>query len=98
MTHTKNASLTILAFVFAGPSFADSHTAQIPMMATGLILPEMNSEEGRRLFAEKACVVCHSINGVGGTDAPMLDAEFMGTPNEPLRVRRPHVARSRSDG
>lgn len=54
------------------------------MMATGLTLPEMNTREGRRLFAEAGCVVCHSIDGVGGTDAPMRDAEFMDTPMNPF--------------
>ena len=47
------------------------------MMSPGLMLPSMDSTRGRALFAEKGCVVCHSINGVGGEDAPMLDAEFM---------------------
>ena len=49
-----------------------------------VLLPEMNAQEGRRLFAAKGCVVCHSINGVGGTDAPMLDAEFMDSPMNPF--------------
>lgn len=76
--------LAALAASFAGASLADSHSTQMPMMATGLILPEMNAARGRNLFAEKGCVVCHSINGVGGTDAPMLDAEFMDTPMNPF--------------
>ncbi|WP_238367840.1 c-type cytochrome [Mesobacterium pallidum] len=47
------------------------------MMAPGLMMPTMNAARGRELFASKGCVVCHSVNGVGGEDAPMLDAEFM---------------------
>ena len=47
------------------------------MMSSGLMLPSMDADRGRVLFAEKGCVVCHSVNGVGGVDAPMLDAEFM---------------------
>ena len=31
--------------------------------------------EGRRLFVEKGCVICHSVNGVGGKAAPPLDAQ-----------------------
>ncbi len=69
---------------FALPSLADSHSPQGATMGAGLILPEMNAQEGRRLFASVGCVVCHSINGVGGTDAPMLDAEFMDTPMNPF--------------
>ncbi|MDA3858544.1 MAG: c-type cytochrome [Roseovarius sp.] len=54
------------------------------MMAEGLMMPQMDAAKGRKLFAEKGCVVCHSINGVGGEDAPMLDAEFMEMPMNPF--------------
>ncbi|MEQ9038847.1 MAG: c-type cytochrome [Silicimonas sp.] len=54
------------------------------MMSSGLMMPSMNSSEGRKLFASKGCVVCHSINGVGGEDAMMLDAEFMDMPMNPF--------------
>ena len=74
----------MLVVAFAGPSLADSHNAYMEMMASGLTMPEMDAAECRRLFAEKGCVVCHSINGVGGTDAPMLDAEFMDNPMNPF--------------
>lgn len=47
------------------------------MMGPGMMMPAMNSAHGRRLFAEKGCVVCHSINGIGGEDAPALDAATM---------------------
>lgn len=47
------------------------------LLAPGLILPEIDAERGRRLFAEKGCVVCHSINGLGGDHAPALDAASM---------------------
>ncbi|MEE8274308.1 MAG: cytochrome c [Alphaproteobacteria bacterium] len=42
-----------------------------------LLMPMMNSARGRKLFAAKGCVTCHSINGVGGEDAPSLDAHSM---------------------
>ena len=42
-----------------------------------LIMPMMNSARGRVLFAAKGCVACHSINGIGGEDAPNLDAHSM---------------------
>lgn len=54
------------------------------MMSTGLILPKMDAAKGRELFAAKGCVVCHSVNGIGGEDAPMLDAEFMDLPMNPF--------------
>ena len=84
MKLTESLPISVLIAALAGPSLADSHDADPTMMASGLILPEMNAQEGRRLFAETGCVVCHSINGVGGTDAPMLDADFMESPMNPF--------------
>jgi hypothetical protein len=39
-----------------------------------LVIPMMNPEHGKILFVEKGCVACHAINGVGGHDAPAMDA------------------------
>ncbi|CDX25401.1 exported hypothetical protein [Mesorhizobium sp. ORS 3324] len=47
------------------------------MMSPGLMMPVMNPAKGRKLFAEKGCVACHSVNGIGGTDAAALDASTM---------------------
>lgn len=74
-----SAALTALAL----PAAADKNAADMAM-GEGLVMPEMDSERGRKLFAEKGCVVCHSINGVGGEDARMLDAEFMELPMNPF--------------
>ncbi len=40
----------------------------------------MDPTRGRRLFASKGCVTCHSVNGIGGKHAPRLDVATM----EPL--------------
>lgn len=40
----------------------------------GYLLPFADAEFGRQLFVGKACVVCHSVNGVGGQVGPALDA------------------------
>ncbi len=40
-----------------------------------IVVPQVDSKRGRKLFVDKACVVCHSINGAGGKAAPELDAE-----------------------
>lgn len=45
----------------------------IPPPASGLTIPVLNPARGRRLFAAKGCVVCHSVNGIGGTSGPRLD-------------------------
>ena len=42
-----------------------------------LAMPRMDPARGRKLFADKGCVACHSINGVGGHDATNLDAHTM---------------------
>mgnify|MGYP000668129382 CR=1 FL=1 len=49
-----------------------------------LLMPMMIPAKGRKLFASKGCVVCHSINGVGGEDAPALDAATMPTVMNPF--------------
>lgn len=43
-----------------------------------MVMPAMDSERGRKLFVHKGCVVCHSVNGVGGKAAPALDAPQSG--------------------
>ena len=42
-----------------------------------LMMPQMDPARGRKLFASKGCVTCHSVNGVGGHDATALDAHTM---------------------
>lgn len=51
--------------------------AQGTLVAPGLVLPPMNAENGKHLFASKGCVVCHEINGIGGRDAASLDEKTM---------------------
>ncbi len=45
---------------------------------------DVNSETGRALFVEKGCVLCHSVNGVGGEAAPAMDAQIGAPPIDPL--------------
>jgi cytochrome c len=48
------------------------------MMGQSMLrMPQMDPARGRKLFASKGCVVCHAVNGVGGTDAAPLDASTM---------------------
>jgi len=49
-----------------------------------LLLPSMDPARDRHLFASKGCVLCHSINGIGGTDAPALDWSRMKGPMNPF--------------
>ena len=79
-------AVTVALSIVGTSVLADSHSIQKSdtNVASGLVLPVMDAANGRRLFASKGCVVCHSVNGVGGEDAPMLDAEFMDQPMNPF--------------
>lgn len=39
-----------------------------------LVVPMLDPEKGERLFVTKGCVICHSVNKVGGAAGPALDA------------------------
>jgi hypothetical protein len=39
-----------------------------------LVVPLVDSAKGKRLFVDKGCVLCHSVNKVGGAAAAALDA------------------------
>jgi cytochrome c len=55
------------------------------MMGEGMLAtPQLNAERGRKLFASKGCVVCHSVNGIGGEDAPPLDVSQMSPKMNPF--------------
>ena len=49
-----------------------------------LRMPKMDPANGKKLFIDKACVACHSVNGVGGEDAPALDAHTMDAVMSPF--------------
>ena len=84
MDHSNTKTLAIIAATFAALTFNTAAMADSHVMSPGLMMPQMDPENGRALFAAKGCVVCHSINGVGGEDARMLGAEFMDTPMNPF--------------
>ncbi len=58
------------------PLLAPGHSGSA-LAATMLALPATNAHNGKSLFASKGCVVCHSVNGVGGSDGAPLDAGTM---------------------
>jgi mono/diheme cytochrome c family protein len=45
---------------------------------------EGDAAAGRDLFVQKGCVLCHSINGVGGKAGPVLDAADDYVKSDPL--------------
>lgn len=46
----------------------------------GLVVPPMDAARGRDLFLKTGCVVCHSVNNVGGDIGPSLNAADMPSP------------------
>ncbi|MBA48512.1 MAG: hypothetical protein CMI51_05760, partial [Paracoccus sp.] len=75
----------LLAAGIASPSLADGLGRGLDgKLAPGLAMPEMDAAKGRLLFGSKGCVVCHSINGIGGEDARAFGAEYMDDPMNPF--------------
>jgi mono/diheme cytochrome c family protein len=68
--------------VQAGSDFAisDQMSRSGFVLENDLAIPAFDPVRGRALFASKGCVVCHSINGLGGEDAPEFSAEIMDHP------------------
>jgi len=82
MKYLFSSSVVISFMLSAGLAVSSpDHNAEEPAdheaINTQLIMPKMDSELGRQLFANKGCVACHSVNGVGGEDASSLDAHDM---------------------
>ena len=75
------AAALALGGALAGAPASAGHVESGEPLAAGhgsrLVIPIMNPARGKRLFVAKACVACHAINGVGGHDAPALDAHTM---------------------
>ena len=69
---------TLLAAGLAAPAFAGHLPEKAPgAFSPRLVMPIMNPERGKKLFVDKGCVACHAVNGVGGHDAPAMDAHTM---------------------
>lgn len=63
----RAATLLTVFLAFTACARAPEGSAQEPRGAGG------DAAQGRALFVEKGCVICHSVNGVGGKAAPPLD-------------------------
>ncbi len=66
--------LALINLGFANASHIPVETQSTSDRGVGLVLPKMNAEKGKELFVNKGCVACHAVNGVGGHDAPAMDA------------------------
>lgn len=64
---------------------ADAPEAGPPAKQVSITLPTPDSARGRTLFVTKSCVLCHSVNNVGGLAAPSLDAPQSATAVDLMR-------------
>lgn len=55
-----------------------------PPAALEVTIPEANARRGRILFITNGCVICHQVNGVGGSAGPTLDIAEPTTTVDPL--------------
>jgi len=69
-----------VAFAQSTSTLSDQMTRSGFILENGLAIPAFDPVKGRELFASKGCVVCHSINGIGGEDATEFSAEMMEKP------------------
>ena len=75
LTALTLAALT-LAGLWAWPGTVVRAEETAPATGSpGWVVAFGESERGKALFTGKGCVVCHSINGVGGRAGPALDAD-----------------------
>ena len=63
---------------------SSKHAAPGEARPVDVVIPAMSADRGRSLFASKGCVICHAVNGVGGTHTPALDADAMSLPLNPF--------------
>ncbi len=77
----------LVGCAMAGPAVASHLDTRSPVgvgQGVRLVMPIMNPARGKKLFVAKGCVACHAINGVGGHDAPAMDAHVKGQMMNPF--------------
>ncbi|MBI1366668.1 MAG: c-type cytochrome [Alphaproteobacteria bacterium] len=78
------AALASLAACAKEAATAPAAPAENKTHGVAVVTHAPDSAKGRALFIDKGCVMCHSVNGVGGKAAPALDAEIGAPPIDPL--------------
>ena len=77
-------ALTVAAGALVACTQEKKAEAENEVHGVDVVRHELNSHNGRILFVQKGCVICHSVNGVGGKAAPALDAQIGAPPIDPL--------------
>jgi len=91
MYRSRLTAVIFCTMLLSAPVSTQAGQTESPSAATAaearpvdVIVPAMSAERGRGLFASKGCVICHAVNGVGGTHTPALDADAMSLPLNPF--------------
>lgn len=72
--------VSVATFVAVASSGAASAASKKPEADSSvrLVVPMVDPAKGKRLFVERGCVLCHTVNKVGGLAGPPLDATGPG--------------------
>jgi mono/diheme cytochrome c family protein len=68
--------IAVTVFCVGGAAAQDAALDRDPK----LVVPMIDVGKGKRLFVERGCILCHSVNKVGGIAGPPLDAPKGGGP------------------
>lgn len=86
--YLKSAALFAAAGLLAGcggqESSGDGSNGAVAVSLKPMVTRDVDPVGGKMLFVDKGCVICHSVNGVGGKAAPALDAEIGAPAVDPL--------------
>ncbi len=74
MSRTTFALVLLVAVLAGTPSPAGATHDTLSVLLPG------NALDGSRLFAQKGCIACHSVHGVGGTAGPDLGRGMLNRP------------------
>lgn len=69
-----SSAMTDRMAAYAASDSKEASSDMKPASPRAVLLPLADAAHGRQLFVSKGCVICHSVNGVGGRAAPALDA------------------------
>jgi len=83
MAYLKSVMVGVSAVVLLAACSQETERANI-VDGAGSATHSSDPESGRTLFVDKGCVICHSVNGVGGKAAPALDAPIGAPAIDPL--------------
>lgn len=78
------ALLAVLGLAACGEPTSSPNSSAEGAHGLDVVFRDVDSANGRALFVDKGCVICHAVNGVGGKAAPALDAEIGAPAIDPL--------------